>query len=131
MAKFIHAMIRVKDLEKSEKFYAEIFDLQRSHFLDFDDFSLSYLRNKENEMELELTYNKGREEPYNHGSGYGHVAFSVEDLQGFYDKVKNLGYQPTDIKEFNVNGEKLAKFFFVQDPDGYKIEVLERYGHYI
>lgn len=131
MAKFIHAMIRVKDLEKSEKFYAEIFDLERSHFLDFDDFSLSYLRNKENEMELELTYNKGREEPYTHGTGYGHVAFSVEDLQGFYDKVKNLGYQPTDIKEFNVNGEKLAKFFFVQDPDGYKIEVLERYGHYI
>ncbi|MEN4984081.1 VOC family protein [Acinetobacter modestus] len=131
MAKFIHAMIRVKDLEKSEKFYSDIFDLKRSHFLDFDDFSLSYLRNKENDMELELTYNKGREEPYTHGTGYGHVAFSVEDLQGFYDKVKNLGYEPTDIKEFNVDGKKLAKFFFVLDPDGYKIEVLERYGHYI
>ena len=74
MAKIIHSMIRVLDLDRSLKFYAECFDLKPAHTLDFPSFSLVYLRNAENDAEIELTYNKGRTEAYSHGDGYGHVA---------------------------------------------------------
>jgi lactoylglutathione lyase len=47
-----------------------------------------------------------------------------------HNKLTDLGYSPAPIKEFNKNGEQLARFFFVQDPDGYKIEVLQEGGHY-
>ena len=69
MAKVIHSMIRVLDLDKSMRFYADALDLHESHRLDFPDFALVYLRNAENDFELELTLNKGQVEPYTHGSG--------------------------------------------------------------
>ncbi|MCX7253058.1 MAG: lactoylglutathione lyase, partial [Burkholderiales bacterium] len=61
---------------------------------------------------------------------YGHYAFAVENLDQMHNKLTDLGYSPAPIKEFNKNGEQLARFFFVQDPDGYKIEVLQEGGHY-
>ena len=78
MAKLIHTMIRVHDLDASLKFYREVFNLTPSHRLDFPDFALVYLRNEENDAEIELTWNKGRETPYTHGDGYGHVAVVVD-----------------------------------------------------
>lgn len=84
-----------------------------------------------NDFELELTYNKGKEEPYTHGMGYGHIAFAEDDLDGLNQRLAQLGMQPTEIKEFKRGDELLARFFFIQDPDGYKVEVLERVGHYI
>ena len=77
--KFIHTMIRVLDLERSQRFYAEVLGLKPAHTLDFPDFSLVYLRNEAADFELELTLNKGRSEPYTHGTGYGHVAVVVDD----------------------------------------------------
>ncbi|MGR5151921.1 VOC family protein [Photobacterium swingsii] len=130
MAKIIHSMIRVKDLEPSLTFYKQALDLDIAEQLDFDGFSLVYLRNEENDMELELTWNEGTEEPYTHGSGYGHIAVVVDDLETEHKKLTALGYEPAEIKEFFRNGELLAKFFFVQDPDGYKIEFLWRHGRY-
>ncbi|KMV31567.1 VOC family protein [Photobacterium swingsii] len=130
MAKIIHSMIRVKDLEPSLTFYKQALDLDIAEQLDFDGFSLVYLRNEENDMELELTWNEGTEEPYTHGSGYGHIAVAVDDLETEHKKLTALGYEPAEIKEFFRNGELLAKFFFVQDPDGYKIEFLWRHGRY-
>ncbi len=79
MAKIIHTMIRVLELERSMKFYADVLGLRTSHRLDFPDFSLVYLRNPQNDFEIELTWNKGRAEPYTHGDGYGHVAVVVDD----------------------------------------------------
>ncbi|MCP4333969.1 MAG: lactoylglutathione lyase [Gammaproteobacteria bacterium] len=130
MAKIIHAMIRVLDLDRSLAFYEQAFGLTPSHQLDFEDFALVYLRNGENDMELELTLNKGETEPYTHGSGYGHVAMCVDDLDSEHLRFNELGFEPTDIVEFAPDNNLLAKFFFVTDPDGYEIEVLQRHGHY-
>jgi lactoylglutathione lyase len=131
VAKYIHTMIRVMDLDKSLNFYRDVMDMKPSHRLDFPDFSLVYLRNEENDAELELTWNKGREEPYTHGTGYGHIAMVVEDLDGHHAKFSSQGHPVQPIKEFKRGEELLARFFFIQDPDGYKIEVLQRHGHYV
>ncbi|NML13912.1 VOC family protein [Azohydromonas caseinilytica] len=130
MAKIIHSMIRVLDLQKSMDFYADVLGLRESHRLDFPDFTLVYLRNDENDFELELTLNKGREEPYTHGTGYGHIAVAVADVAAEHARLVAAGREPAPVKEFKRGDELLARFFFIQDPDGYKIEVLERHGHY-
>jgi lactoylglutathione lyase len=130
MAKIIHNMIRVLDLERSIKFYGDVLDLRPSHRLDFPDFSLVYLRNEQNDFEIELTWNKGRVEPYSHGDGYGHVGVVVNDANASHAALKGRGYEPAAVKEFKRGDDLLARFFFIQDPDGYKIEMLERHGHY-
>lgn len=131
MPKLIHTMIRVVDLDRSLTFYRDAFAMQVSHRLDFPDFSLAYLRNEEADAEIELTWNKGRSAPYTHGDGYGHVAFCVEDVAATRSRFQALGLSPAEVREFHDDdGTLLARYFFVQDPDGYKIEVLERLGHY-
>ena len=130
MTKLIHTMIRVLDLDKSLKFYADVLGLHPSHTLDFPDFALVYLRNDENDVEIELTLNKGRSELYTHGTGYGHVGVVVPDVAATHRKLTAQGYEPAPVKEFKRGDELLARFFFIQDPDCYKIEMLERHGHY-
>ena len=131
MAKAIHTMIRVLDLDKAVSFYDKAFDLKVADKFDFDDFTLVYLRNDENDFEIELTLNKGQTEPYTHGDGYGHIAVCVDDCHAEHSRMTKLGFKPNDVKEFNRDGELMARFFFVQDPDGYKIEVLEKHGRYV
>ena len=130
MAKVIHSMIRVLDVDRSKEFYANAFNLKEKRYLDFDDFALVYLGNDENDFELELTLNKDQVEPYSHGSGYGHIAVCVDDLDAEHARIKALGYEPQDVVSFSPGGELLAKFFFIKDPDGYEIEVLQRHGAY-
>ena len=130
MAKAIHTMIRVLDLEASIDFYKKAFDLEVADRFDFDGFSLVYLRNDENDFEIELTHNQGQSEPYTHGDGYGHVAVCVPDCKAEHQRFQALGLAPNDVKEFHRDGNLMARFFFVQDPDGYKIEVLEQHGRY-
>ncbi|HUA77160.1 MAG TPA: VOC family protein [Acetobacteraceae bacterium] len=130
MAKAIHTMIRVLDLDRSIAFYGEAFGLTVADRYDFPDFALVYLRGPESGFELELTLNKGRTEPYSHGDGYGHLAVAVDDAAATEARFASLGFNPTPIKEFHRDGALMARFFFVQDPDGYKIEVLERHGRY-
>ncbi|WP_233237064.1 VOC family protein [Bordetella sp. LUAb4] len=131
MAKLIHTMIRVRDLDRSLAFYEGAFGLKTSHRLDFDDFTLVYLRNGESEAEIELTWNKGREQPYTHGDGYGHVAFVVDDAKLERERLISQGHTPNDLREFHGDdGQLLARYFFILDPDDYKVEVLERHGHY-
>lgn len=130
MAKLIHMMIRVVDIDRSIAWYRQAFGLEPAGRFDFDSFDLVYLRNAENDFELELTANKGRQEPYPHGEAYGHLALCVDDLDAEHTRFEREGFQPKDIKQLENGGEKLARFFFVEDPDGYKVEVLERYGRY-
>ena len=130
MAKAIHSMIRVLDEKKSVDFYKKAFDLDIADRFDFDGFTLVYLRNPENDFELELTVNKDQNEPYTHGSGYGHLAVAVDDLKAEHARFEKLGLTPNPMKEFHRDGKLMAAFFFVQDPDGYKIEVLQRHGRY-
>jgi len=130
MAKAIHSMIRVLEEERSINFYAKAFDLQVADRLDFDSFTLIYLSNAEENFELELTVNKDRTEPYALGDGYGHFAVSVDDIDAEHKRITQLNLKPRDIVEFNHDGALLAKFFFIQDPDGYEIEVLQRHGRF-
>jgi lactoylglutathione lyase len=130
MAKAIHMMVRVLDAEKSVDFYEKAFNLTVADRFDFDDFTLVYLRNPEADFEVELTVNRGRTEPYDHGDAYGHIAFAIDDLDREHARFEQLNLAPTPIKEFNREGKLMARFFFVQDPDGYKIEVLQQHGRY-
>ncbi|WP_428546829.1 VOC family protein [Profundibacter sp.] len=130
MAKAIHSMIRVLDEARSVDFYKQAFGLEIAERLDFDSFTLIYLRNQDADFELELTVNKDRSEPYDLGDGYGHIAFVVDDLDAEYARFQAVGLDPRKIVEFERDGALLARFFFVADPDGYQIEVLQQHGRY-
>lgn len=130
MAKAVHSMIRVLDEQRSTAFYKTAFGLTPADRIDFDSFTLIYLRNPETAFELELTVNKGRTEPYNLGDGYGHIAFVVDSLESEHKRLEAAGMSPGSVKQLDHDGTRLAKFFFVQDPDGYKIEVIERGGRF-
>ncbi|MCX8996748.1 VOC family protein [Rhizobiaceae bacterium BDR2-2] len=131
MAKMIHSMIRVLDEARSLDFYSRAFGLGIVQKLEFDTFTLIYLGNGDTPFELELTVNKGRTEPYDLGDGYGHLAVSVEDIDAEHARFEAEGLAPGKIVEFNRDGALFAKFFFVTDPDGYKIEVLQRRGRFL
>lgn len=130
MAKAIHSMIRVLEEARSVAFYQDAFALNVAERIDFDTFTLVYMSNAENDFELELTVNKGREEAYDLGNGYGHIAFCVDNLEAEHARMETAGYAPRKLVDFNNNGKLLARFFFVADPDGYQIEVLQRHGRY-
>lgn len=130
MAKAIHSMIRVLDETRSVDFYKTAFGLDIADRLDFEKFTLVYLSNAESEFELELTVNKGQEEPYDLGNGYGHFAVSVDDLEAEHARFIAAGLAPRKIVEFAPDGVLIGKFFFITDPDGYEIEVLERAGRF-
>lgn len=131
MAKYIHSMIRVLNEARSVAFYETAFGLRVAERLDFPEFTLVYLSNAESETELELTINKGRAEPYNLGDGYGHIAFSVEDVDATHARLEAEGLAPRKLVDFAPAGTVIARFFFIADPDGYQIEVLKRGGRYL
>lgn len=131
MAKMIHSMIRVTDEARALAFYKAAFGLEPVERLDFDSFTLVYLANAESSFELELTINKGREQPYELGDGYGHLAVSVEDVAAEHRRLTDLGLAPRKLVDFAPGGEVIARFFFIKDPDGYEIEVLQRGGRYL
>ena len=128
MAKAVHTMIRVLDLDRSIAFYGEAFGLAEADRFDFDDFMLVYLSNDESDFEVELTLNKGQTEPYELGNGYGHLAVSVDDLEAEHKRFEEAGLEPRRLVTLEKDGEVVGKFFFVADPDGYQIEVLQRGG---
>ena len=130
MAKAIHTMIRVLDEARSIDFYRRAFGLEIADRFPFDGFTLVYLRNGEADFEVELTINHDRVEPYQPGDGYGHLAVAVADLDAEHARFSREGLSPLPIKEFMRDGALMARFFFVQDPDGYRIEVLQRHGRY-
>lgn len=134
MAKVIHSMIRVLDEARSVEFYDKAFGLKVADRLDFETFTLLYLGNDESSFELELTVNKGTTEPYAHGDGYGHLAVSVEDAAAEHARFEAEGLSPRKLVDFAPGGpgtDPIARFFFVTDPDGYEIEVLQRGGRYL
>lgn len=130
MAKCIHMMVRVLDEAKSVDFYSKAFGLRIKDRFEFDGFTLVYLKNGEADFEVELTINHGRSEAYTHGTGYGHLAVCVDDVDSEHRRFSEAGLNPNPVKEFHRDGALMAKFFFVTDPDGYKIEVLQKHGRY-
>ena len=124
--KFLHTMIRVKDLDKSYKFYTEELGFVESRRKEFPDkkFDLVYLKLPASpDYELELTYNYDQEEAYDLGNGYGHIAISHPDIKSFRTELSDKGYEVTELRGLSDNSDK---YFFVTDPDGYKIEIIEK-----
>lgn len=121
--KFLHTCIRVKDLDASLAFYQEALDFKEVRRNDFPDykFTLVYLALEDDpSYELELTYNYDHE-AYDLGDGYGHIAVGVDNLEESHQKHKTAGYPVTDLS--GLPGRP-KMYYFIQDPDGYKIEVI-------
>ncbi len=131
MARLIHSMVRVLDEARSVAFYDAAFGLKVADRLDFDGFTLIYLSNADQSFELELTVNKGRADPYALGDGYGHLAVSVDDVDAEHARLTVAGLAPRKLVDFAPAGSVIARFFFIADPDGYQIEVLQRGGRYL
>lgn len=123
-------MIRVLDETRSVAFYKAAFNLEIADRYVFDGFSLVYLRNSASEFEVELTVNEGRREAYTLGDGFGHLALVVEDLDEEHIRLGHLQLHPGEIRALYHNHALMARFFFVEDPDGYKIEILQRHGRF-
>ncbi len=129
MAKLIHSMIRVAEEARSVTFYEQMFGLHVADRLAFDRFTLIYLANEQQDFELELTVNHGHG-AYDLGDGYGHLAVSVTDVAAEHERIAASGAACTAVRELALHGQPVGKFFFVTDPDGYKIEVLQRAGRF-
>ncbi len=121
---FTHTCYRVLNLEKSIEFYQKAFGLEVVNKKDVPEskFTLVYLSDKPRNHEIELTYNYDQEKPYEMGTGYSHVAFNVTEIEKAHEYHKSLGYTVTDIYSISENESKI---YFVTDPDGYKLEVIE------
>jgi lactoylglutathione lyase len=130
LAKAVHTMVRVLDEGRSVDFYGRAFGLAVADRIDFETFTLVYMRNAEADFEVELTVNKGRTEPYALGDGYGHLAVVVDDLDAEHARMTGAGLAPRKVVDFRNDGERVARFFFVADPDGYQIEVIEKGGRF-
>ncbi|WP_336487262.1 VOC family protein [Methylobacterium nigriterrae] len=130
MSKPVHAMIRVLDETRARDYYARAFGLAVADRFDFPDFTLIYLRDPASPFELELTVNKGRTEPYDLGDGYGHIAVTVDDAEAEQARFVREGLPATPVRTLKHGDEALATFFFATDPDGYRIEVIQRGGRF-
>ena len=120
--KMIHVCLRVLDLKAAENFYKDAFGFVVSRKKDYpDNFTLSYMVAPGAPFELELTYNYDQTEPYTHGSGYSHVAVGVDNLEASHQRHSDAGFNVTPLK--GLPGSP-PQFYFVTDPDGYKVEVV-------
>lgn len=121
--KMLHTCLRVMDLEKSLEFYKGALGLVETKRKDFpeDEFTLVFLSDEARNYELELTYNYNPENPYIIGDGYSHIAVSIADLEGSREKVKEMGYEVSELSGLPGGPNK---FYFITDPDGYEVEVI-------
>ena len=130
MAKLVHSMIRVLNEAMSVRFYRDTFELEVVDRLDFESFTLIYMALPTSTFELELTVNKSRDTPNDLGDGYGHLAIVVDNLEEAHATAAKANSGPGYIVDFRPGGERVARFFFVKDPDGYQIEVIEKGGRF-
>ena len=130
MAKPVHSMIRVIDEARSVDYYRTAFGLEVVDRIAFPDFTLVYMAEAAGGFELELTINAGRTEPYNIGDGYGHLAVVVDDIDAEYARFGAAGLTVGKLVDFKNGDVQVARFFFATDPDGYKIEVIQKGGRF-
>lgn len=121
--KFLHAMIRVKDVEKSLEFYQKLLNMTIAKKKRLDDCELIYLEDEEHTAQIELTVNDEiPKEGYVNGNAFGHFAFSVDSIEKFTEKLHTLGYEYFYEPYVVFSGTKIA---FVKDPDNNEIELIE------
>lgn len=126
--RLLHTMIRVLDLEKSLNFYSRHLGMKKMRRTDYPsgNFTLAFVGygDESRDAVVELTHNWDQIEPYEIGSGFGHLAIAVPDIYGVCDKMRSEGViisrEPGPMKH---GGSVIA---FIEDPDGYKIELVEQ-----
>jgi lactoylglutathione lyase len=122
----IHTCYRILDLDRSVEFYRAL-GFEEKGRLPIRDEAINVfmgLPDDGDEPRLELTYNIGRTEPYDMGSGYGHIAITTSDLDDALAKLRQQGIEP-ERPPYTVR-EGGSRLCFVRDPDGYRIELIER-----
>ena len=118
-SKFLHTRIRVRDIDRSAKFYTDVFgfkELRRS--VSPAGNQLCFIELPGNETQIELCFTPGVE--FDLPEDVFHLAFSIEDLTGFRAK-----WEPAGIEFWPEDGPVDGRFYFIDDPDGYEIEVMQ------
>jgi len=126
--RILHTMLRVGDLQRSIDFYTRMIGMNLLRTTDRPEqkYSLAYLAfgrgNADGNAELELTYNHGVDR-YDRGSAYGHMAFGVENIMAACERIRQAG--GTISREPGPVKGGATVIAFVDDPDGYKIELIQ------
>ena len=123
--KFLHSMIRVKNLKESMKFYTEIMGLKLTEERRLEDCTLYFLTDEESGVQIELTDND--EIPsngYSNGNAFGHFAFYCDDFNKFTERLNKNGYKYL-YEPFDLTG-KGSNIAFINDPDGNEIELIQK-----
>ncbi len=126
--RLLHTMIRVRDLDKSLDFYTRLLGMTLFRKDDYPsgEFTLAFVGygDEESNAVIELTHNWGQTEPYDLGTGFGHLAIGVPDIYGTCEQLAAEGAKiPRPPGPMKHGGSVIA---FIEDPDGYKIELIER-----
>ena len=124
MSELIHTCYRVLDLERSQAFYEKLGFEELRRMPIGDDATNLFMGLPGDGARLELTLNHGRTEPYEIGTGYGHIAITSDDLDGTLEKLAADGIEP-EKPPYTVS-EGGSRICFVRDPDDYRIEIIER-----
>ena len=122
----LHTMLRVGNLEESLKFYCDVLGMKLIRKKDYPggEFTLAFVgyADESEQAVIELTYNWGVDR-YELGNAYGHIAIAVEDIYGTCDKIKSLGRKVSREPGPMKHGSTVIAF--VEDPNGYKIELIQ------
>jgi lactoylglutathione lyase len=123
--RILHTMIRVGDLDRSIGFYTEVLGMKLLSRKDYPDgkFTLAFVGYGDGDAEIELTYNYGVDR-YEHGTGFGHIALEVDDAYATCEEVRRRGGLVT--REAGPMKHGSTVIAFVEDPDGYKIEFIQK-----
>jgi len=119
----VHTCVRVRDVDASIRFYRALGFEERGR-LNFESAYNVYMGLPGDGDRLELTVNVGREEPYDLGDGYNHVAVTVEDIEAVLADLAELGVEPEKPPYHPGGREELPLIAFVADPDGYRVEII-------
>jgi lactoylglutathione lyase len=119
----VHTCVRVRDVDASVRFYRALGFEERGR-LNFESAYNVYMGLPGDGDRLELTVNVGRNEPYDLGDGYNHVAVTVEDIEATLADLAELGVEPEKPPYHPGGREELPLIAFVADPDGYRIEII-------
>lgn len=123
--KFVHVMLRAKNIEETMKFYTELLEMNKTGEVELEDCTLYYLSDKDGQTQIEITYNK--ETPkngYENGNAFGHLAFELDNMSDFTEKMQKSGYkylyEPFFMPEVNMY------IAFLKDPDNNEIEIMAK-----
>jgi lactoylglutathione lyase len=120
----VHTCVRVRDIDASLRFYRTLGFEERGR-LNFDSAYNVYMGLPGDGDRVELTVNVGREEPYDLGDGYNHVAVTVEDIDAALASLAEIGVQPEKPPYRPGDRDDLPRIAFVPDPDGYRVELID------